>query len=212
VSRFTNAANEAAFSAEHVLWVVLADLDFASGAVRAHMGAGDIVLNGLTYSGLGEFASLSEISERPDARDFSAVSVGLKGIDPALLSKVPTRSEYVGRFATITLVAFNPETYQPITPLEAALFEGFMDVMTFERQESTASITLTLKHFDSLYAQTIGLWNTSEHQKGEYSGDTIFDLIPTLQDKEIRWGNEKVSGGGSYTGGDALSGFENGFG
>jgi hypothetical protein len=211
VSRFANVATENAFSAEHVLWVALADLDFASGAVRVHMGVGDIVLNGLTYSGMGEFASLSEISERPDARDFSQVSVGLKGVDPALLAKVPTRSDYVGRFASITLVAFDPNTYQPITPLEAALFEGFMDVMTFERQAGAANITLTLKHFDSLYAQSIGLWNTPEHQKAEYPGDTAFDLIATLQDKEIRWGNESVRTP-SHTGGDQLSGFENGFG
>lgn len=195
MSRIVQAANEAALNAEHVLYNVLADLDFVSGRQRFHIGGGTITANGYSWIGLGGFASISTITERPDGRDFTRLTLGLNGADPAILAKVPDKTDYIGRSASITIVVHDPVTLAVIEPIESPVFEGFMDYMSYERSMGKANIMLTVKHVDSLYAESIGLFYTSEHQKMLYPGDLICDFIPGLMDKEISWGGGKVAAG-----------------
>lgn len=195
MSRISNASTETALASDHVLYNILVYLNFASGSLRLHMGIGNITVDGQTWSGMGEFASITSVSERPDGRDYSNLTLGLNGIDATLLAKVPDRDEYIGRAAAVYVVAFNPDTYAPIEPIEAALFEGFMDIMAYERVQGGANISLTIKHIDALYAESIGLTNSDEHHQTLFSGDLICNLIPAAQDTEIVWGGSRVATG-----------------
>jgi hypothetical protein len=195
MSRFVQAANEAAFVAEHIDYAVMCELNFVSGLVRAHLGVGDIVVNGNTYTGLGKFGSISSITERPDGRDYTQLRLGVSGVDPSVLALVPDRSQYFNRYASIYMVAFNTATMQPITPTEAAIFQGFMDSMSYQRSQGAATIQLIVKHWDSIYAESIDLWYTNDHHQSIYTGDLLFDQVPAIQDKDIVWGGAAVETG-----------------
>lgn len=195
MSRITLSDIEASLQAEHILFTVLATLDFASGAVRAHIGVGDLTIGGQTYLGTGEFSALSTITERPDGRDYTQLTVGLKGVSPTYLAQVPDRTDYFGRYASIQYVVFNRTTYLPVEPIEAAVFEGFMDFMSYERSAGSASIAVTIKHFDSIYAQSPDQWFTDEHQKALFASDAMFDQLAAMNDQEIIWGGGKVNSG-----------------
>jgi hypothetical protein len=195
MSRIDNSDIEAALQAEHIDYTVLVSLDLSSGTQRLHIGRGQITVDGQVWSGMGEFSSVSAVVERPDGRDYSQLVLGLNGVDPSLLSLVPDRTEYINRAASLYVVPFNVSTGVPIEPIEAALFEGFMDFMSYERQSGGASISVTVKHQDCLYSETIGLMYNDEHQQMLYSGDQMCDLIPAMMNSEISWGGGRVAHG-----------------
>jgi hypothetical protein len=197
MTRFVTSANETAFDQEHVDFAIAASLDFASGVVRAHMGIGELTINGNVFYGVGSagnggFGSLSSIIERPDSRDLGQLKLALSGVDTVLVGKVPTRAEYYGRFASIYFIPLDSLTMQPLLPIEAAIFEGFMDMMVYQRRRGNATVELTVKHYDSKFQDAIGLLYTDEHQKLLFSSDNYFDQLPAIQNKEVVWGGDKV--------------------
>ena len=195
MSRIENADVEAAIVADHIDYTVLVELQFVSGTQRFHIGRGQITVDGQVWVGTGEFTSISAIIERPDGRDYSQLVVGLSGVDPSLLAYVPNRTDYAGQPASLYFVPFNVTTGLAIVPIEPAWFEGFMDFMTYERKASSASISVTIKHQDCLYAETIGLLLADEHQQSLFPGDLLCNLIPDTRATEIVWGGSKVDSG-----------------
>lgn len=197
MTRFSQPANQAVFEQEHVDYGIAVALDFLSGMVRAHMGVGNLVFNGNTYQGVGTagsggFGGLSAVVEKPDARDTSELYLLLSGIDPFLLSEVPQRAEYYGRFASIFFIPVDSTTMKPLGPAEPAIFEGFMDQLAYSRKQASASIQLTVKHYDSLFQNTIGLLYTDESQKSLFSTDNFFDQVSSLANKKVQWGGTTV--------------------
>lgn len=201
MTRFNDVSIEAALDAEHVDYCVAVALDFVSGMVRAHLGGGTITINGNDYLGVGVagsggFGSLSALIERPDARNYSEIKVSLSGVNPAMVGKVPTRSDYRGRYASIYFFPLDPVTLKPVNPSEPPRAEGFMDYLSFDRKQGSASIQITIKSFDSIFQRKIGLLYTDEHQKGlGFTTDKFFNTIPSIQNKEIYWGGFPVKAG-----------------
>lgn len=206
MSRFSNASIEAAMEGEHVPFAVACALDFASGMVRAHMGGGELVIDGQTYLGVGSvgsggFGAISPIIERPDARDYTALKLSLSGVSPDLVGKIPDRSEYRGRYGAIYFLPVD-SNYQLITPIEPQRAEGFMDTLSYERKQGSATLQLTLKSLDSVFQQAVGLLYTTEHQVSlGFTTDRFFDPVPSIQNKEIYWGGRPVFAGSIIPGG-----------
>lgn len=200
-SRFTNSDVEAATEAEHVPYAVAAELDFASGVVRAHLGVGELIVNGNTFYGIGSagnggLGAISEISERPDGRDYTELRLSVSGVNPSILAKIPNRDDYYLRDASIYFLPLDPETMTPITPIEPAIFSGFMTKLSRERKQGQANIQLTVKHYDSLFADASQWLFTQEHQVARgFTTDTLLLLVPETADKEINWGGRNVSTG-----------------
>lgn len=207
MSRFTNSAIEAALDGEHVAYAVACELDFVSGMVRAHLGVGELVVNGNTFYGVGVagnggLGAISEISERPDGRDYTQLRLSLSGVDPSLLALIPSRDEWYMRDASVYFLPLDPETMVPITPIEPAIFSGFMSNLSRERKRGLASVQLTVKHYDALFADSSQLLYTQEHQVAlGFTTDTLLLLVPETIDKEITWGGHNVSIGGGGGGG-----------
>lgn len=205
MTRFNNSDVESALAAEHVVFVIAARLDFTSGTVRAHLGRGSVTIGGNEYLGVGVagnggFGSISAIQERPDARDYSQIQIGLSGVDPTMIGRVPDRSEYRGKYAAIYIFPMDPVTYQPIDPDIGPRAEGFIDTMTYQRTQGSASIGLTINSFDSLFQKSIGLTFTDQSQKSlgaQFAGDphgsqlindSFFDTVPLVQNIQLFWG------------------------
>lgn len=197
MTRFTQPANQAAFEQEHIDFAIAAQLNFTSGIVRAHMGVGDLIIGGNTFTGVGSvgsggFGSVSSMSEKTDARDTGELYVSLSGVDPVMMGKVPQRSEYYGQFASVYFIPINTATMLPLSPAEPAIFEGFMDLLAYSRKQGAASIQVTIKHYDSLFQKTIGLLYTDESHKSLFPTDNFFDQVASLTNKKAQWGGSVV--------------------
>lgn len=198
MSRFQTPANQTAFDQEHVDFAIAAAMDFTSGMVRAHMGMGPLIIGGQTFTGIGSVAnggvgSLSSVIEQPDQRNTSELYLALSGVDPTLVGKVPQRGEYFGRFATIYFLPIDSKTMLPLSPIEPPIFEGFMDQMVYTRKQGSAQIQLTVKHYDSLFQNSVGLLFTDESQKSLFPTDGFFSVIASLPNSQIVWGGTQPS-------------------
>ncbi|MDW8258602.1 MAG: hypothetical protein RML32_04090 [Gammaproteobacteria bacterium] len=199
-ARWQNNATTTAFAAESVIFAVLVEMQFASGTVRVFNGSGEIIYNGQTYSGIGEYGSISSITERPDARDIHSVTLQLAGDDATMQAKVTDRDEYFGRACIVHVAPFNQQTLQPIA-VEPAVFHGLMDVLTLQRSEGQITMQLTVRHHMSLWAQTTPAYYTHEYQRTIDSSDNGLSLVHTVTTRQIYWGGSRVLTGGAATGG-----------
>lgn len=203
MSRLVNASVETAIAQPHVICGLFVDLDFTSGHFRAFNGTGEQTYNGQSYYGLGQFGGVSKISERIDARDFTPLTLGLSGVPADLfIEDVPDRPEYFGRSATIYFVLFDESTMQPL-PVEAPVFEGFMDKLTFQRRGAVADVQVTIKHHTDVWNQSIGLLYTHEHQRLIDNTDDGLNQVHTVETLEVVWGGG-VWRGGSFAGNPEL--------
>ena len=128
MSRNLNPATETATLAEVYRELLLVELDFASGTVYAHSGAGNFVWNGNTYLGIGRLGKVSEIEET-EALQANAIKLELSGVDPADVS-ISLNEEYQGRPARL-YIAYLDENYA-LTGAPVEPFSGQMDTMDGE--------------------------------------------------------------------------------
>ncbi len=85
MSRTLTAAMQTAIARADQQIILLAEIETDSTPIRAWTGAGDIVFEGNTFSGVGEFGSVSQIEETTEIAA-RGISFGLSGIPSSLLS------------------------------------------------------------------------------------------------------------------------------
>jgi hypothetical protein len=197
MTRYTQPANQAAFDQEHVDFALAVELNFTSGVIRAHMGVGTLTIGGNDFLGVGSlgsggFGSLSTITEDPNQRNVGELLLSLSGIDPTILGKVPQRAEYYNKFASVYFIPIDSKTLLPLSPIEPAMFEGFMDLLVYTRNRTSAAIQLTVKHYDSLFQNSVGLLYTDESQKSLFPTDNFFDQIAAIANKKVQWGGTTI--------------------
>jgi hypothetical protein len=165
------------------------ELAFDSGTIRLWTGIGDKIIHGETYTGTGR---LLEIGELQEVGDLSAqnLSVSLAGLDAAIISLALTEN-YQGRTARLLFGALNANTNTVIDAYE--IFAGLMDVMTIQHSANTATISLTIESkLVSLQRPNVRRYTSANH-KMRHPGDTFFDFVQPLQDKELAWGRTIAS-------------------
>jgi hypothetical protein len=145
-------------------------------------GVGDLVWDGDTYTGAGDMIEIDEARETMSLRA-NGMTFGLNGLDEAIIATVML-SEYQGRICRVWLGAFSGGS---IVSDPVPIFVGFFDVMQVIDQPDadTASIRITAEsRLIALERPNKRRW-TPEDQKAIYPGDTFFDYVAQLQDKEI---------------------------
>ncbi len=186
MSRWESADNESAATAEHVRLVVLADLDFSSGMVRAHDGVGKLTFNGYDYTGLGEFVGLEEIDEGLDtvARGVTATLSGPSSVLTAALTE-----NYQNREATFYIGLLAEDLTWIADPEE--LWSGRMDTLSIKLGEKSSSITLTCEHRLRREANVARF--TDSDQQTAYTGDLFFSLMDKIPGYKSLWGDRPSS-------------------
>ena len=159
-----------------------------AGAVsRAWTGYTDLVINGQTYRGIGDFGRIGTI---PQTSENKAVGIQLT------LSGVPTdviaaalNQNYQGRPCNVYFGALEEQpTGRAIVGAPYKIFGGRVDTMTLEEAKETASITINVE------SQLIDMDRVREgrytdaDQQAIHMGDTGLEYVPGLQEKEILWG------------------------
>ncbi|ENQ3108795.1 hypothetical protein ACEOWJ_004998, partial [Bacillus cereus] len=61
--------------------VYACQLDFADGTVYAHTGTGQIVIDGITYDGVGTFGEVGQSQESDNSQSPMTVELTLTGLD-----------------------------------------------------------------------------------------------------------------------------------
>ena len=176
---------------------------FDSGALRFWTGYGDRSINGHTYTGAGALLNIDGIAE---VADLSAVgiTVTLSGISSSIIS-LALQENYQGRVARV---------YFGVNGIEDAVevFSGLMDVMVIQHGGETMTVDLSIESkLVTLQRANLRRYTRQNHIL-RHPGDTFFNYVTKLQDKEVVWGHAASSagsGGNANNGGNAGSGRQN---
>jgi hypothetical protein len=195
MSRFVNSTAQTAADQPHVLYATLVQLDFASAPFRVFNGTGTLVFNGNTYQGAGQYGSINAVGESTDLKPSNPVIFQISGLpdgaSAALAAVATNRADYYGRSARIDIVLFDANR-KILTPIENSVWEGRMDTITVIR--STNTIQLTAEDRMVIWDKSIGFLYSTEWQTLIYPGDTFFDQVPFLANRQISWGGTNTPG------------------
>lgn len=152
------------------------------GDLNLWTGLGEIDWNGDTYSGAGNLFEVGRVRETLSLRA-NGMTFGLNGLDSDLISTA-LATPYQGRVCTLWLGAISSGS---LIADPKAIFVGFLDVMQIVEQPDRGTATIRVSAEGRLIAleRPIERRWTPEDQKLLYSGDTFFDYVAGLQDKEI---------------------------
>lgn len=160
--------------------------DFKSGSVYAWTGFRSIDYESNTYTGLGDFISITSYQETQEVAA-NGVQFILTGIKSSLLSLALDPTEYHWRNITLWFAVLN-ENYQIINdPYE--LFQGYMDVLEINSDGETGSIVMNAENNLIDLKESRERRYTPEDQKRYFPDDLGLDYIPANQDIEVTWGN-----------------------
>lgn len=180
---------------------------FDEGAVRFWTGLGDLVLDGITYSGVGNLLEISSVEETADL-SARGVSLTLSGISSSLVS-LALSSTYQNRACNLSFGAFTSQgavlkedgdflllengdniLREPIIGASNVVFEGYMDQMNIYEDGETATIELLVENRLIDLERPRRRRYSQEWQNSVYPNDKGFDYIASLQGKDIPWGRE----------------------
>ena len=173
--------------------------EFDSGDVRVWSGVDDLTINSETYTGAGDLLAIGEIEEDIDLSS-KGISISLSGMDTTVLNIALTES-YQNRFVTIFLGYVMGGTNEVAGVV--TLFKGRITTLTVNDNPAGATISIDAESRLIDLERPSNLRYTKESQNFLHSGDTGFNRIASIQDKEIIWGkSSSVTGGG---GGNSVS-------
>lgn len=174
----------AAFEAESVQPFYAIELAFDSGTVRLWTGQRDALIDGEIYTATGALLSIGEVEEVSDL-SAKGMTVTLSGISSSITS-IALQEPYLGRAARVLVGALNVSTGAIIGAHE--IFSGLLDDMRIQRAANSVTVTVAIENrLVALQRPNIRRY-TSENHKLRHPGDTFFDFVTGLQDKEVTWG------------------------
>ena len=186
----TNAMKEMAV-AKVVRPIFLVHMVFDSSELNIWSGVGDLSFDSVTYTGLGDLLSISDIKETSDI-SATGISVSLSGVKTSLIA-VAKDQDYQGRELTVRLGAFNESGSLIADPV--IIFSGFMDTMTIAEAGVYSSITIAVENKLVAFERAKIRRYTAEDQKIEYPADKGFEFVTSIVQKEIFWGRPSPASG-----------------
>jgi hypothetical protein len=158
--------------------------DFPSGSVYLWTGRGPVQWNGQTWTGAGDLIGVSETEETTDVVATGLV-VTLSGIPTSLVSLVISDAQqglpgkvYVGLRATDGSIIADP----------VQSFAGRLDVPNIQDGEEICQISISYESRLIDLQKPREFRYTHESQRLFDPTDRGFEVVTSLQDKEISWG------------------------
>ena len=167
--------------------ILLAELDFVSGAKRMWSGIGNLVWNSLTWEGTGDLGRVSSIEETMELRA-AGMTLQLSGVDPNDLVEV-IAEPIQGRRAKV-YIGFRDINFQLISnPI--VIFDGRMDTLEIVDGGPSATITMMVENrLRDLERARVRRY-TDADQQARFPGDKGLQYVPALQEIDIPWGRPK---------------------
>jgi hypothetical protein len=181
--RTLSNAVSTALGSDNVPYLLLIQLDFASGTTRVCNAAYDFQWNGVTWVGAGFVGSIQPIEEGAELQMYG-VAMQLSGIPTQFVSSALTQ-DYRGRNCTIYVAPLNA-SYQVLSDPVVA-FKGRMDTMQIEMGQS-ATITMTAESRLTDWERARVRRYNNEDQQLTYPGDLGCQYVPQMVEKQLFWG------------------------
>lgn len=163
--------------------LLLVEMEFASGTVRAHSGVGDFELNGNVFKGVGHLGGIVEIEET-EALQNNPMKLKLTGVKPELWA-ISLGEDYRGRPARIWIAFLDADHQligQPVGP-----FPGKMDTMEGELGQ-TGELILALESRMAEWERPLVRRYTHADQQAEYPDDFGLEFVSAVAEMELLWG------------------------
>ena len=189
----TAISNRLGADAQTMFFAVKAEFD--TDDIRVWSGTDDITVNSETYTGAGSLLSISGVEEDLELKS-SGLTIALSGMDATVLDYALTEN-YQNRPVTLFLgfqMGGSNESAGELT-----LFKGRMTSLTITDTPDGATITIDCENRLVDLDRPSNLRYTVESQEFLHSGDTGFNRVQSLADKQIAWGQKQdntYSGGG----------------
>ncbi|MCE0801977.1 hypothetical protein LVQ77_16965 [Buttiauxella sp. S04-F03] len=183
-SPFSDAMVQA-LERESVIICMACEIDFESGTTRVHSGAGELVLSGYVYLGVGSLGKCGSVSEASDISP-SQMNLSLSGLDTALLTQT-LNEPCVDRPVRTYLVAIADDG----NPLAIDLLhEGFISSSSAVAGK-TCGISYTVSNIFEKWQEGRSDRFTDESQRALYQDDRFFRYVAQMSERSIYWGSKK---------------------
>jgi len=190
VSRNLTAPMEAALGQPTIARRHLVEIAFDSGTARYWDGFGDLPALGETWTGVGRLGGMAPIGEAAGLTA-QGISLSLTILPTAEIPDAPDQvlnialaEEYQGRQVTIYVALIDLATGQAVSD-PFARFRGYLDVMTESEIPGAARIEVTAENrLIDLERPNLRTYTPEDH-KAVYPGDTFFDHVHLVRQREI---------------------------
>lgn len=171
--------------AQQMFFAVKAEFD--TDDIRVWTGTDDITVNSETYTGAGTLLGISGVEEDLELKS-SGLSISLSGMDSTVLNYALTEN-YQNRPITIFLgfqMGGSNESAGELT-----LFKGRMTSLQINDTPDGATVTIDCENRLVDLDRPSNLRYTVESQEFLNTGDTGFNRVQSLTDKQIAWGQKQ---------------------
>ena len=171
--------------------------EFDTDDIRVWTGIDDLTINSETYTGAGTLLSISNTEDNLELKS-NGVVVSLSGMDDTIVNYALTEN-YQNRPITIFMGYVMGGTNEVAGTL--TLFKGRMTSLVINDTPEGSTVTIDAENRLVDLDRPSNLRYTKESQNFLHSGDTGFNRVASLQDKQINWGKSSDTAGGGGGGG-----------
>lgn len=171
------------------LLVYAVQLDFKDGMVFAHTGTGELVIDGITYTGVGAFGEVGAAQESNSSNSPMSIDLSLTGLDSYIVQETNIRG-CRGRPGKLMLVVFDAAGNYAAD----ILFSGRMDAAQFSYAGNGSDgnkITVPLIDRMAEWQRTGTERWTDENHRARHGDDRFFYAIAQMSEWPIYWGSKK---------------------
>ena len=169
--------------------------EFDTDDILVWSGTDDLVIGSETYTGAGTLLSVSNSEENLELKSNGLV-VGLSGMDTTVVNYALTEN-YQNRPITIFLGYVMGGTNEVAGTL--TLFKGRMTSLVINDTPDGSIVTIDAENRLVDLDRPSNLRYTKESQNFLHSGDTGFNRVASLQDKQIVWGKTSENAGKGFS-------------
>lgn len=149
-------------------------------------GIGDLTYNSDTYSGVGNFGTLTDITE-PGNISQPEVEAQLNGIPSEIIS-LALGAEYQGRLAYIYMAFFDSDHTLAGDTYVENVFTGTMEQLTpVTVGGETDSIVLRMRSYFAEFENTVERKYTSGDWLVHQPGDNLCSFVARMSDRDTVW-------------------------
>jgi len=175
--------------------------EFDTDDIFVWSGTDDLVIGSDTYTGAGNLLSISNSEDNLELKSNGLV-VALSGMDTTIVNYALTEN-YQNRPITIFMGYVMGGTNEVAGTL--TLFKGRMTSLVINDTPEGSTVTIDAENRLVDLDRPSNLRYTKESQNFLHSGDTGFNRVASLQDKQINWGKTSSTAGSGYSGGNQHS-------
>ena len=163
--------------------------EFDTDDILVWTGTDDLVINSETYTGAGTLLNISNSEDNLELKSNGLV-IGLSGMDKTIVNYALTEN-YQNRPITVFLGYVMGGTNEVAGTL--TLFKGRMTSLVINDTPEGSTVTIDAENRLVDLDRPSNFRYTKESQNYLHSGDTGFNRVALMQDKQINWGKTSDS-------------------